>query len=81
MSPRRDEDGYRYTREIRSYHSDADGKMYPVIRWALFERQDGTMRRVGTALDETDANAFIVYADVLIHNRTQEDTNAEPRQG
>ena len=42
------EDGYRYIREARSYRADADGKLYAVSRYALWERQDGRNKRVGT---------------------------------
>ena len=53
------EDGYRYIRESRSYRSDADGKLYAVSRYALFEQQDGRARRVGTCDSYDDALRFL----------------------
>jgi|HubBroStandDraft_6_1064221.scaffolds.fasta_scaffold00174_17 hypothetical protein len=53
------EDGYRYIRESRSYRADADGKLYAVSRYALWERQDGRAKRVGTVDTYEQAERFL----------------------
>lgn len=65
------EDGYRYIRESRSYRSDADGKLYAVSRYALYERQDDRARRVGTCDSYDDALSFLKGSNI-----TQGDTDA-----
>jgi hypothetical protein len=55
---RRSDDGFRYVRgyRVKPTKSMCDGG---TKRWALWERRDGRMRRVGTAVTEE------VYRDFL----------------
>lgn len=46
-------DGYRY---VRQYVTPARG---PIERWALYEKQGGRARRVGTATSEREYRAFL----------------------
>lgn len=55
---RNDVDGYRYTRSYRLKSGEQ--------RWQLWERQDGRVRRVGTATSETDANEFLEGAAATV---------------
>lgn len=48
------QEGYRYVRAYR---------IYGVWRWALWERQQGKMRRVGTAHTEQDCRRFLGLDD------------------
>jgi hypothetical protein len=59
--PTRDEDGYRYVREHRSWPTGigvALGERV-VTRWALWERRNGVVVRAGTATSQSEADAFI----------------------
>ena len=53
------EDGYRFIRETRSYPTDVYGKVITVSRYALWERQDGRARRVGTVDTYVEAQRFL----------------------
>lgn len=56
MSDRRREEGYRYIREYRVKHGTEH-------RFALWERRDGRMRRVGTSESYQDAYMFLFRVD------------------
>lgn len=49
---RRTDEGYRYVRSYRVASA-------PHSRWALWERRDGRMKRVGTACTEQDCRDFM----------------------
>lgn len=57
----RGQEGYRYVRAYR---------IYGVERWALWERQNGKMRRVGTAHTEQDYRRFLGLADLHVKERS-----------
>lgn len=54
---RRDLDGYRY---IRQYYVQNN----TVVRWSLWERRSGRMRRVGTAWSQQQSDDFLLRRDV-----------------
>lgn len=58
----RGQEGYRY---VRSYRVRGDE-----WRWALWERLNGKMRRVGTAHTEQDYRRFLGLADYHVKERS-----------